>query len=161
MCPFTVRVTCTLISLADFLEGRITSSIARVRKPRVLSAINSERVLHYAHLRLPAFNAQFRLRAGVSLPCHRITVHVSNGILTVSTIGLAIRLILRTRLTPGRLALPGKPWPFGGRASHPPYRYLCLHLRFHKLQYRSPYTFSVDGMLPYRRSLVPRLRQAV
>ena len=36
-----------------------------------------------------------------------------------SAIGLAIRLILRTRLTPGRLTLPGKPWSCGEGASHP------------------------------------------
>ena len=58
----------------------------------------------------------------------------SHGILTVSAIALAVRLRLRTRLTPGWLALPGKPWSCGGRESHPPYRYLYLHLLFHALQ---------------------------
>ncbi len=97
-----------------------------------------------------AFNALFRQRAGVSLLRHHIAACGSNGILTVSAIGLAVRLILRTRLTPGRLALPGKPWSFGGRASDPPYRYLYLHLLFHTLQHASPHAFSAYGMLPYR-----------
>ena len=34
---------------------------------------------------------------------------------------------LRGRLTRGRLPLPRKPWVFGGRGSHPSFRYLCLH----------------------------------
>nr|DAK35277.1 MAG TPA: hypothetical protein [Caudoviricetes sp.] len=33
----------------------------------------------------------------------------SNGILTVSAIGITIRLNLRSRLTQGRLTLPWKP----------------------------------------------------
>ena len=100
-------------------------------------------------------NALFRQRAGVSLLRLHIAHCGSNGILTVSAIGLALRLILRTRLTPGRLALPGKPWSFGGRASHPPYRYLYLHLRFQALQQRSSSTFSAPGMLPYRCNMHP------
>ena len=95
-----------------------------------------------------SLNALFRQRAGVSLLRLHIARCGSNGILTVSAIGLAIRLILRTRLTPGRLALPGKPWSFGGRASHPPYRYLYLHLLFPTLQRTSPCAFKAEGNAP-------------
>ena len=102
-----------------------------------------------------SLNALFRQRAGVSLLRLHIARCGSNGILTVSAIGLAIRLILRTRLTPGRLALPGKPWSFGGRASHPPYRYLYLHLLFQALQQESSPTFCAPGMLPYRCNMHP------
>ena len=59
---------------------------------------------------------------------------VSSGILTASSIGIAFRLILRTRLTLNRLTLFRKPWSFGEGASHPLYRYLYLHLRFQFLQ---------------------------
>ncbi len=59
---------------------------------------------------------------------------VSSGILTASSIGVAVRLILRTRLTLNRLTLFRKPWSFGEGASHPLYRYLYLHLLFHALQ---------------------------
>ncbi len=38
-----------------------------------------------------------------------IAIIGSNGILSISAIGFALRLILRSRLTPGRLTLPGKP----------------------------------------------------
>ena len=65
-----------------------------------------------------------------------------------SAIGLAIRLILRTRLTPGRLASPGKPWSCGGGASHPPYRYLYLHLLFQTLQRPSRDAFGADWNAP-------------
>ena len=74
----------------------------------------------------------------------------SDGILTVSAIGLAARLILRTRLTPGRLTSPGKPWSYGEGASHPLYRYLYLHLLFQPLQSESSHAFKAAGMLPYQ-----------
>ena len=80
------------------------------------------------------FNPLFRQEAAVSLLRRRVTHQDSNGILTVSSIAIAIRLMLRTRLTLNRLALFRKPWSFGGGASHPPCRYLYLHLRFHALQ---------------------------
>ena len=63
-------------------------------------------------------------------------------------IGRAIRLTLRTRLTPGRLALPGKPWPCGGGGSHAPCRYSCLHLPFRALQDGSPRPFSAARNAP-------------
>jgi len=42
-------------------------------------------------------------------------------------IGYAFRLHLRGRLTPGGLALPGKPWAIGEGESHPLSRYSCRH----------------------------------
>ena len=94
------------------------------------------------------FNRLFRQAAAVPLLRPRITHTASNGMLTVSAIGIAQRLSLRTRLTPGRLALPGKPWSCGGGASHPPYRYLYLHLLFLTLQNTSRYTFYADRNAP-------------
>ena len=47
------------------------------------------------------FNALFRQRAEVSLLRHRVARGGSHGMLTVSAIALAVRLRLRTRLTPG------------------------------------------------------------
>ena len=60
-------------------------------------------------------------------------------------IGLALRLILRTRLTLIRLALIRNPWSSGGRVSRPPSRYLCLHLLFHPLQHASRPAFNGNG----------------
>ena len=90
----------------------------------------------------------------MSLLRHHITRNGSNGILTVSAIGLAFRLILRTRLTPGRLTLPGKPWSYGEGASHPLYRYLYLHLLFPTLQKYSRIAFNADGNAPLPISLL-------
>ena len=47
------------------------------------------------------FNGVFRNPAAVSLLRPRVAQHGSNGMLTVSAIALAVRLRLRTRLTPG------------------------------------------------------------
>jgi hypothetical protein len=55
------------------------------------------------------FNAPFRRCAAVPLLRLRVAMGGSDGILTVSAIGIAVRLSLRSRLTPGRLTLPGKP----------------------------------------------------
>ena len=49
-------------------------------------------------------------------------------------IGYAFPPRLRGRLTPRRLPLRGKPQVFGGRGSHPSFRYLCLHSLFRFLQ---------------------------
>ncbi len=49
-------------------------------------------------------------------------------------IDYAFRPRLRGRLTLGRLPLPRKPWAFGGRGSHPSFRYLYLHSLFRYLQ---------------------------
>ena len=79
------------------------------------------------------FNPVFRHRAEVSLPRPRVTCAASVGMLTDSSICIGSRLIIRFRLTPGRLTSPGNPWSYGGGESHPPYRYLYLHLLFHAL----------------------------
>ena len=55
------------------------------------------------------FNLLFRQQAGVSLLRLHVAPIYSNGILTVSSIGCAVRLCLRTRLTLIRLALIRKP----------------------------------------------------
>ena len=80
------------------------------------------------------FNLLFRLQADVPLLRLRITLTFSNGILTVSAIGCAVRLRLRARLTLIRLALIRNPWSCGEEVSRLLYRYLYLHLLFHCLQ---------------------------
>ena len=96
------------------------------------------------------FNRLFRQPAAVSLLRHHFPLHASDVILNVSSIGVACRLALRTRLTLIRLALIRNPWSFGERVSHPLYRYLYLHLLFQPLQKGSPLSFSATAMLPYR-----------
>ena len=85
--------------------------------------------------RLPtSFNLRFRRQAGVSLLRLHIAPISSNGIFTVSSIGYAVRLRLRARLTLIRLALIRNPWSCGEEVSRLLYRYLYLHLLFHCLQ---------------------------
>src|SRR5574344_90443 len=84
------------------------------------------------------FNAPLRRCAEVQLLRPRFAMCDSDGILTVSAIGIAVRLSLRSLLTPGRSTLPGKPRSFRGGGSHPPCRYLYLQLLFRALQRGSP-----------------------
>ena len=83
------------------------------------------------------FNVLFRQYAGLSLLRPHFAPYASTGLLTCSSIRCAFRLFLRSRLTLNRLTLFRNPQSSGGRGSHPPYRYLYLHLLFHKLQRRS------------------------
>ncbi len=109
------------------------------------------------------FNPLFRQGAAVSLLLPGFSRHASDVILNVSSFGLALRLILRPRLTLIRLALIRKPRSSGGWVSRPPYRYLYLHLLSRALQHGSPHTFKARAMLPYRYILlymIPRLRRA-
>ena len=96
------------------------------------------------------FNVLFRQYAAVSPLRHHIAVKKSTGILTGCPSATSIRMCLRPRLTLIRLALIRKPWSFGGRVSHPPYRYSCLHLLFHAVHQKSPPGFAPHGMLPYQ-----------
>ena len=100
------------------------------------------------------FNALFRQRAGVSLLRLHIALIPSNGMLTVSSIGCALRLCLRSRLTLIRLALIRNPWSCGEGVSRPLCRYLYLHLLFRCLQPGSRPAF--DGLrnapLPIRKN---------
>ena len=70
-------------------------------------------------------------------------------------IAFGASLRLRTRLTRGRLASPRKPWPFGGGGSHPPYRYLYLHLPFLTLQHASRQAFYADRNAPLPMHMHP------
>ncbi len=105
--------------------------------------------------RLLPFNALFRQRAGVSLLRRSVAVTAGDGMLTVSSIGVASRRGLRARLTLIRLALIRKPWSYGEGGSRPPCRNLCLHLLFRSLQRGSSRAFNGAGMLPYQ----PRLKR--
>ena len=91
-----------------------------------------------------------RRHAGVSLLRHSIADTASDGILTVSSIGVGSRLSLRARLTLIRLALIRKPWSCGEGVSRPLCRYLYLHLLFRNLQHASRRAFNGAGMLPYQ-----------
>ena len=129
--------------LAGFLGSWITSTVtSSTRGIMCTIALQLKRWICLPLSTSLCFNLLFRQEAAVSLLRHHITRKDSNGILTVHAIGLAIRLILRNRLTLGRLTLPRKPWSCGEGASHPLYRYLYLHLLFHLLQKPSRITFN-------------------
>ena len=100
LCRSAVRVPLRC-SLADFLGSMITSTVGRTRG--IVRTIGT-RLGARTSLRASAptaFNGGFRRPAAVPLLRPRVARGGSNGMLTVSAIGLANRLSLRTRLTPG------------------------------------------------------------
>ena len=80
------------------------------------------------------FNVLFRQHAGVSLLRLHITGLKGQRIFDRLSIGCALRLLLRSRLTLIRLALIRNPWSSGEGVSRPLCRYLFLHLLFRGLQ---------------------------
>jgi hypothetical protein len=62
-----------------------------------------------------------------------------------------LRARLRGRLTLRGLALRRNPWAFGERASHPLYRYSCLHSHFRYLHDPLP-----DRFISLRNAPLPR-----
>ena len=147
MCPFTVRVPQEL-SLADFLGSMITCAITSSRRSPYTIGVRLGLWICLQSSTSTTFNRLFRQTAALSLLRLHITPRGSNGILTVSAIGIAVRLNLRTRLTLIRLALIRKPWSFGEGVSRPLDRYLYLHLLFHTLQNTSRYAFDAEWNAP-------------
>ena len=134
--------------LAGFLGSMLTGAIPSSRGRRRTVALRLGRWVCLPPSAPLRFNPLFRQGAAVSLLRRRVARQGSNGILNVSSVAVALRLRLRTRLTPGRLALPGNPWPYGGGGSHPPCRYLYLHLPFHALQRGSRPAFDAAWNAP-------------
>ena len=100
VCPFAVRVP-QRYSLAVFLGSMLTCTISFLRR-----GCRTIRFQLNGWICLPIstptpFNGLFRQPAAVSLLRHHVAPSGSHGILTVSAIALAVRLMLRTRLTPG------------------------------------------------------------
>ena len=76
--------------------------------------------------------------AALSLLRLHVTPEGSNGILTVSAIGIAVRLR-----------------SFGEGVSRPLYRYLYLHLLFHTLQNGSRHAFDAEWNAPLPIQMYP------
>jgi hypothetical protein len=101
LCRFAVRVVLRL-SLADFLGSLITGAIGFPRREiHTVKFDSMDTDLPASISASTLFNGDFRRPAAVPLLRLHIARKTSDGILTVSAIGLALRLILRTRLTPG------------------------------------------------------------
>ena len=146
-------------TLEVFLGSMLTAAVRSPGGPR------------YFHLRdrpadLPAGLPYGLQRAipsarGPSTPPSLLRIRVGCWNINQLSIGLALRLILRSRLTLNRLSLFRNPWSSGEKVSHLLYRYLCLHLLFRPLQTGSRPTFDANGMLPYQYfyswASVPRL----
>ena len=100
VCPFAVRVPSRLM-LADFLGSMLTCAVSFPRRGcRTLGSQLKGWICLPLSQPTPV-NGVFRHSAAVSLLRHHVAPDGSHGMLTVSAIGLAVRLSLRTRLTPG------------------------------------------------------------
>ena len=135
------------LCLADFLGSMVTPAVAS-RKRSAYCQVRLSRWVCLPRSTPTPFNRLFRQPAGLSLLRLHVAPCASTGILTCSSIGLAVRLSLRSRLTLIRLALIRKPQSFGGRVSRPPYRYSYLHLLFHALQRGSSPIFDAAWNAP-------------
>jgi hypothetical protein len=76
----------------------------------------------------------------------------STGLLNLFSITYAFRPRLRIRLTLGGRTFPRKSWDYGGRDSHPAYRYSCPHNHFYPVHARLPLRFDQNRTLPYHSS---------
>ena len=135
------------ICLADFLGSLLTRAVCLPEGSQYCQVQLEDRICLEESAPTP-LNRLFRQSAAVSLLRPRFTPGDSNGIFTVSSIGSASRLPLRSRLTLIRLALIRKPWSFGVEVSRLHYRYLYLHLLFRTLQPASPPTFAAVRNAP-------------
>ena len=117
---------------ADFL-GRRTTGFASASRPR-----------------LPL--ARPPLPAGGPAVMRRLRIRSRAGLRNVrlTSIGYALRPRLRTRLTLGGRTWPRKPRICGGRDSHPPFRYSCLHGHPHALHRPSRDGFDARAALSYQ-----------
>lgn len=77
--------------------------------------------------------------------------NLGSGNINPMPIGYALGPRLRSRLTLGGLTFPRKPCAFGGRASHPSYRYSFRHTHSPPLHRSSPYGFDAVATLSYHR----------
>ena len=136
------------LSLADFLGSMITCAVGSPRGDRRTVRFGSEGGFACPPQRLRPSTCNSVCRRHFHCSVSTIATRASDGILTVSSIGLGFRLILRSRLTLNRLALFRKPWSFGEGVSRPLYRYLYLHLLFQTLQNASRRTFDADWNAP-------------
>ena len=100
LCRSAVRVPKRL-SLAVFLGSMITCAVSCPRGGRRTVGVQLKGWICLPLSQPTPVNGVFRHSAAVSLLRHHVARMGSHGMLTVSAIGLAIRLSLRTRLTPG------------------------------------------------------------
>ena len=137
------------LSLADFLGSLVTCAVGSPRGDRRTVRFGSEGGFACPPHNLRPSTCNSVCRRHFHCSVSTIAARASDGILTVSSIGLGFRLILRSRLTLNRLALFRKPWSYGEGVSRPLCRYLCLHLLFRALQR------SLEGRLQRRAECSP------
>ena len=91
----------------------------------------------------------FNRLASSSQPSIAFYAPAGAGILNLLSIAYALRPQLRSRLTPGGRAWPGKPWVYGGLEFNQSFRYSCLHSHLFGLHSCFRSCFKAQTTLPY------------
>ncbi len=149
------------------LYSKVTEAFCRVPSTSFSQAPRYTLLIHLCRFRVRSirwgyFPGQFRsltnpIRSdNTHHPSH--TTRPTN--INVVPIDYPLRARLRGRLTLRGLALRRNPWSFGERASHPLYRYSCLHSHFRYLHDPLPDRFTGlrNAPLPRAQSAHPKLR---
>ena len=133
------------LNLEAFLGSTdsMTSALRHVFGSRITRTDLPVRDFYDLKPRYPKLGSSISLRPSVAHCC-------KYGNIDPFSIRYVFRPLLRDRLTPGRLTLPGKPWVFGERVFHPFYRYSCQHNHFSTVQHIFRCIFSPLRTLPYR-----------
>jgi len=125
LCRFAVRIP-QHQRLEAFLGSMASADSLCPKTPRPVA---SRACMHDGF----SCRAPYRLRlpnptdSRPSLLRHSITPLRKYRNINLLSIDYAFRPRLRIRLTLGGRTCPRKPWTYGGRDSHPPFRYSCLH----------------------------------
>ena len=146
LCRFAVRVT---------VFQRLEAFLGTVAFPTSLPKEFPIRLRHVTGrfsdpIALERTNRHSRSTALDSVMRPSITPHSQCRNLDLLSIGCAFRPHLRSRLSLGGRPFPRNPCPYGGRDSHPSYRYSCRHPHFHALHMSFRSCFSACGTLPYQ-----------
>ena len=100
-------------------------------------------------MRHPIANNISLLRQSQNYDMPFLAIFWKYGNINPLSITYPFRVLLRDRLTLGRLPLPRKPWVCGGQVFHLSYRYSCQHSHFLTLHQTLRFSFVALGTLFY------------
>ena len=140
---FPVRIACPILRRFSWQPGSTASELAL-----------TDSLLGPGTVDLPAVPA-YLLAPGLPTPGLPTSLRPSFARthkymnINMFSIRYVSRPLLRSRLTPGRLPLPGNPWVYGEQVFHLFYRYSCQHNHFSAVHHGLRHDFCPRKTLPY------------